>query len=152
MAFVQKLDIRVYTEERKYCLGTLLYEDPFCRVCHSLRKKAIRNSETLKFPNKASDLHVKSPLTLNCLCLSNFKRVMAEDDESKPLNPLEFACSQLKLLDKERLAEVAEVSDAITTFSPTQLQIRGLAVLNLTIASVRTGLGGKTYISEPHLG
>ena len=69
---------------------------------------------------------------------------MAKDDESKPLDPTEFASNQLKLLEKERLAEVAEVSNAITTFSPAQLQVRGLAVLNLTIASLRTGLGGKT--------
>jgi len=69
---------------------------------------------------------------------------MAKDDESKPLDPTEFASKQLKLLEKERIAEAAEVSDAITTFSPSQLQVRGLAVLNLTIASLRTGLGGKT--------
>jgi len=75
---------------------------------------------------------------------------MAKDDASKPLDPADFASNQLKLLEKERLAEVAEVSDAITTFSPMQLQVRGLAVLNLAIASVRTGLGGKTYRSEPH--
>ena len=75
---------------------------------------------------------------------------MAKDDESKPLDPAGFASNQLKLLEKERLAEVAEVSDAITTFSPIQLQVRGLALLNLSIASVRTGLGGKTYTSEPH--
>ena len=71
---------------------------------------------------------------------------MAVDDDSKRLDPSEFASNQLKLLEKERLAEVAEISDAITTFSPSQLQVRGLAVLNLTIASLRTGLGGKTWI------
>lgn len=58
----------------------------------------------------------------------------------------EFASKQLKLLEKERLAEVAEVSDAITLYSPSQLQTRGLALLNLVIASVRTGLGGKTQL------
>jgi DNA polymerase alpha-associated DNA helicase A len=62
----------------------------------------------------------------------------------KSLDPVEFASKQLTLLEKERLAEVAEVSDAITSFSPHQLQTRGLAVLNLVISAVRTGLGGKT--------
>jgi DNA polymerase alpha-associated DNA helicase A len=64
----------------------------------------------------------------------------------KPLNREEFVSQQLKLLEEERLAEVAEVSDAITRYSPSQLQTRGLALLNLVISSVRTGLGGKTYI------
>ena len=64
----------------------------------------------------------------------------------KPLNREEFVSQQLKSLEEERLAEVAEVSDAITRYSPSQLQTRGLALLNLVINSVRTGLGGKTYI------
>ena len=72
---------------------------------------------------------------------------MAKDDDSKPLEPSGFAAIQLKLLEEERRVEVAEVSDAITTFSPTQLQTRGLALINLVISSVRIGLGGKTYIS-----
>jgi DNA polymerase alpha-associated DNA helicase A len=62
------------------------------------------------------------------------------------LDAAAFASNQLSLLEKERLAEVAEVSDALTTFSPSQLQARGLALLNLVIESVRTGLGGRTYI------
>ena len=58
--------------------------------------------------------------------------------------PADFASHQLKLLEKERLAEVAEVSDAISIYTPSQLQARGLALVNLVIGSVRTGLGGKT--------
>ena len=65
-------------------------------------------------------------------------------DMTKRLNPATFASEQLKLLEKERLAEVAEVSNAITLYSPSQLQVRGLAVLNLIVSSVRIGLGGKT--------
>jgi len=57
-----------------------------------------------------------------------------------------FASNQLILLEKESLSEVAEMSNAITTYSPSQLQSRGLALLNLVIESVRTGLGGKTYL------
>jgi len=64
--------------------------------------------------------------------------------KKQPLNPAEFFSTQLSLLEKERQAEVAEISSAITLFSPSQLQSRGLALLNLTISAVRTGLGGKT--------
>ena len=35
-----------------------------------------------------------------------------------------FASNQLILLEKERLSEVAEMSNAITTYSPSQLQPR----------------------------
>lgn len=66
--------------------------------------------------------------------------------KSKVLDRDEFVSEQLSLLEKERLAEVAEVSDAISRYSPSQLQIRGLALLNLVISSVRTGLGGKTCV------
>jgi DNA polymerase alpha-associated DNA helicase A len=66
--------------------------------------------------------------------------------QPKPLDRERFVSEQLALLEKERLAEVAEVSDAITRYSPSQLQVRGLALLNLAISSVRTGLGGKTYV------
>jgi DNA polymerase alpha-associated DNA helicase A len=59
------------------------------------------------------------------------------------LDPTEFASSQLKLLEQEHSADVAEASNAIATFSPSQLQGRGIALLNLSIGSVRTGLGGK---------
>ena len=63
-----------------------------------------------------------------------------------PLDAAKFASKQLELLEKERLSEVAEISNAITLYSPSQLQGRGLALLNLSISSVRTGLGGKTYL------
>jgi DNA polymerase alpha-associated DNA helicase A len=66
------------------------------------------------------------------------------------LDATEFASNQVALLEKERLAEVAEVSDAITLYSPSQLQARGLALLNLVISSVRTGLGGKTHGLLPY--
>jgi hypothetical protein len=69
---------------------------------------------------------------------------MARDNEKQSLDPTDFASKQLKLLEEERLAEVAEISDAITQYSPSQLQDRGLALVNLVIGSVRTGLGGKT--------
>ena len=69
---------------------------------------------------------------------------MAKNNKVKALDAAEFASSQLELLEKERLAEVTEVSSSITLYSPSQLQARGLALLNLVINSIRTGLGGKT--------
>lgn len=69
---------------------------------------------------------------------------MGDDNEMEALDPTDFASRQIKLLEEERLAEVAEISDAITRYSPSQLQDRGLALVNLVIGSIRTGLGGKT--------
>lgn len=69
---------------------------------------------------------------------------MGDDNEMEALDLTDFASRQIKLLEEERLAEVAEISDAITRYSPSQLQDRGLALVNLVIGSIRTGLGGKT--------
>jgi len=66
-----------------------------------------------------------------------------------PLDPAVFFSTQLSLIEQERLAEVAEISEAISRFSPSQLQSRGLAVLNLTISSIRSGLAGKTWCPKP---
>jgi len=87
-------------------------------------------------------LEAKREISLKTVCHGS--RVMTKD-QGKALDAAEFASKQLELLEKERLAEVAEVSDAITLYSPSQLQIRGLALLNLVTNSVRTGLGGKMY-------
>jgi hypothetical protein len=81
---------------------------------------------------------------------SRSRRVFMPQKSKPSLDASEFASSQVALLEKERLAEVAEVSDAITVYSPSQLQARGLALLNLLISSVRTGLGGKTYGPFPY--
>ncbi len=57
-----------------------------------------------------------------------------------------FATAQLSLLDAELKAEVAETSELVSQTSPTNLQRAGYAVLNLLVASQRTGLRGKTVI------
>ena len=57
-----------------------------------------------------------------------------------------FATSQLTLLNKELQAELAETQILTSTYAPTVLQRAGLAVLNLSIASQRTGFGGKTLL------
>lgn len=58
-----------------------------------------------------------------------------------------FATSQLSLLDNELQVELQETQLLTSLHAPTKLARAGLAVLNLTIASQRTGLGGKTLLS-----
>lgn len=58
----------------------------------------------------------------------------------------EFAAGQLKLLDQELQAELAETQLLASTHAPTTLQRAGLALLNLTLTSQRTGFGGKTLL------
>lgn len=57
-----------------------------------------------------------------------------------------FATHQLSLLDNELKAELAETQLLTSTHAPTTLQRAGLAVLNLTVSSQRTGFGGKTLL------
>jgi hypothetical protein len=82
------------------------------------------------------------------LQLQTADRICMPKKAKAALDGAKFASNQLELLEKERLSEVAEVSDAITLYSPSQLQARGHALLNLTISSVRTGLGGKMYCTH----
>ncbi len=63
-----------------------------------------------------------------------------------PTDISNFATTQLALLDDELQAEVAEASTLVSQSSPTSLQQAGVAILNLNVASQRTGLGGKTVI------
>ena len=57
-----------------------------------------------------------------------------------------FATQQLALLAGERQAEVAETQLLTSTHAPTTLQRAGLALLNLSVSSQRTGFGGKTLL------
>jgi len=57
-----------------------------------------------------------------------------------------FATSQLSLLDSELQAELEETQLLTSTHAPTVLQRAGLALLNLTVSSQRTGFGGKTLL------
>ena len=66
-----------------------------------------------------------------------------------------FATTQLALLSHELDAEVSQTADLISLASPSALQRAGIAVLNLHIASQRTGLGGKTVLElelDPAIG
>ena len=57
-----------------------------------------------------------------------------------------FAASQLTLLDAELQAELSETDALLSSHTPTALARGGLAILNLNVSSVRTGMGGKTIV------
>jgi DNA polymerase alpha-associated DNA helicase A len=57
-----------------------------------------------------------------------------------------FAASQLTLLDAELQAELSENNALLSSHTPTALSRAGLAILNLNVSSIRTGLGGKTVV------
>jgi DNA polymerase alpha-associated DNA helicase A len=61
-----------------------------------------------------------------------------------------FATTQLDLIRQEHAAEVSEQTSLITSLPPTSLQRHGLALLNLSLSTQRTGLGGRTVLElEP---
>lgn len=64
----------------------------------------------------------------------------------QPTDIPSFAASQLTLLDAELQAELSETNALLSSHTPTALARAGLAILNLTVSSIRTGLGGKTVL------
>ncbi|KAI5780203.1 DNA helicase-like protein [Peziza echinospora] len=63
------------------------------------------------------------------------------------MDPTLFTSTQLALLAHERNHELITTTALLSTLSPSVLSRQhGLAILNLTIASQRTGLGGNTLI------
>lgn len=64
----------------------------------------------------------------------------------KPTDIPSFAATQLTLLDAELQAELAETNALLSSHAPTALSRAGLAILNLNVSSIRTGLGGKTVV------
>lgn len=62
------------------------------------------------------------------------------------INIADFATRQLALLDGELQAELEETQMLTATHAPSVLQRAGLALLNLSVASQRTGFGGKTML------
>ncbi|KAH7386010.1 DNA-binding protein SMUBP-2 [Pyrenochaeta sp. MPI-SDFR-AT-0127] len=64
----------------------------------------------------------------------------------KPTDIPSFAASQLTLLDAELQAELSETNALLSSHTPSALARAGLAILNLTVSSLRTGLGGKTVV------
>jgi len=63
-----------------------------------------------------------------------------------PINPQAFVTTQLHLLRLEQSSEVTETQLLHSNTAPALLARSGLAILNLTIASLRTGLGGRTVL------
>lgn len=64
----------------------------------------------------------------------------------KPVDIQSFAASQLSLLSDELKAETEETAILTSTHAPSVLARVGQAVLNLSVSSQRTGLGGKTVL------
>jgi DNA polymerase alpha-associated DNA helicase A len=64
----------------------------------------------------------------------------------RPTDIPSFAAGQLTLLDAELQAELSETNALLSSHTPTALSRAGLAILNLNISSIRTGLGGKTVV------
>lgn len=62
------------------------------------------------------------------------------------LSPQAFFTTQLSLLQAEQASEVAETSLLLSSAAPSTLARAGLAVLNLNVNSLKTGLGGRTVI------
>jgi DNA polymerase alpha-associated DNA helicase A len=63
-----------------------------------------------------------------------------------PTDIASFATAQLALLDAELQAELAETNALLSSHAPAALSRAGLAILNLNVSSIRTGLGGKTVV------
>ena len=62
------------------------------------------------------------------------------------LSPPTFALTQLSLLATEQASEVAETTLLLSAAAPAVLARAGLAILNLVVASQRTGLGGRSVL------
>lgn len=62
------------------------------------------------------------------------------------LSPQAFFTTQKSLLEAEQASEVAETTLLLSAASPSTLARAGLAVPNLTVNSLKTGLGGRTVI------
>ncbi|KAJ2958002.1 hypothetical protein NQZ79_g6351 [Umbelopsis isabellina] len=57
-----------------------------------------------------------------------------------------FIDSQIELVAKERKLEVEDTARLLSACSPAQLQKRGVALVALRVASMRTGMGGKSLL------
>ncbi|KAK5095142.1 hypothetical protein LTS08_008304 [Lithohypha guttulata] len=62
------------------------------------------------------------------------------------LSPQAFFTTQLSLLEAEQATEVAETTLLLSAAAPSVLARAGLAITNLSVNSLKTGLGGRTVI------
>ncbi|KIW74355.1 hypothetical protein Z517_12295 [Fonsecaea pedrosoi CBS 271.37] len=65
---------------------------------------------------------------------------------SETLSPSAFFTTLLHLVNLEQDSEVAETSLLLSSTSPTTLSRAGLAILNLSVHSLKTGLGGRSVV------
>jgi DNA polymerase alpha-associated DNA helicase A len=63
-----------------------------------------------------------------------------------PLSPHALFHTHLSLLSLELATETAQTSLLLSSYSSTLLARSGLAILNLTLNSARTGMGGRTVL------
>lgn len=77
---------------------------------------------------------------------TNVNQQVLVDTMPKQTDIPSFAATQLTLLDAELQAELAETNALLSSHTPTALSRAGLAILNLNVSSIRTGLGGKTVV------
>jgi DNA polymerase alpha-associated DNA helicase A len=66
--------------------------------------------------------------------------------QTTKLSPQAFATTQIHLLEQESKTEIAENTLLLSSSTPQTLARAGLAILNLTILSQKTGLGGRTVL------
>ncbi|OAL39183.1 hypothetical protein AYO20_01501 [Fonsecaea nubica] len=65
---------------------------------------------------------------------------------SETLSPSAFFTTLLHLVNLEQDSEVAETSLLLSSTPPTTLSRAGLAILNLSVHSLKTGLGGRSVV------
>ncbi|CAO3635804.1 unnamed protein product [Cunninghamella blakesleeana] len=58
----------------------------------------------------------------------------------------EFINHQITLVQEEKRIDVEDTQKLLSTFTPSQLQKRGVALLGLRVTGMRTGLGGKSLV------
>jgi DNA polymerase alpha-associated DNA helicase A len=54
-----------------------------------------------------------------------------------------FIEHQLALVETERRIDIEDTQKLLSSYAPIQLQKRGVALVNLKVTGIRTGLGGK---------
>ncbi len=57
-----------------------------------------------------------------------------------------LATKFIECISKEQIEDVADTLETIARLSPKKLAQRGLACINLSLVSMRTGLGGKNIL------
>ncbi|KIW22334.1 uncharacterized protein PV07_12231 [Cladophialophora immunda] len=71
---------------------------------------------------------------------------MAPSAAEKALSPAAFFTTLLHLVNLEQDSEIAETSLLLSSTPPTTLSRAGLAILNLAVHSLKTGLGGRSVV------